>query len=563
LYSAWYGDDNTGTYNTGGPNAGALTTRDSIEVPASAISVTVSFWSWEETEQSGPLGCSPPPALCDRDVRRLQISGTITPTWRTVWSTAFTPTVEREWHQVVADISGYRGQAVKLRFAFRTVNGLLNNFEGWYLDDIAMVAHGVQVPGYDPTDAWVQTFDEDLSDSTPGQDVYVDRVMAAGVTSWQVTDDGDIHSYAAVAAHPVGDMPVAWSHHYTNTHGVAVADVEYAALRPSGSTSIPLTKVSDNSGATFPSVEDRYPTVAVNPTDGSTVIAWTRCFSCPVSYVTRIYDAYYAIFDTSGDPVAGPVALSHNIDNRVRDYETAVEAFPNGNVLIAWKHSDTDTSVRDVYYTVVDASGNTVRAVDNLSMSPGMPYGVSLTRLAGGDILVTWMDSTESEIIFAVIDPSGNVAKAPTELTNYGENGGWGWYPEAVGLTGGSSVVAWTELNDDGTAGQIAYAVLSPSYTVLKPPTLLSNPYNPTIGGYISMATDQEGGAVLTWVPIGYPYLHLYYARLDHLGNVLAGPTIYRQARGGEIHASWFGYGVGELPPYNPVYLPFVPKGFP
>lgn len=62
---------------------------------------------------------------------------------------------------------------------------------------------------------------------------------------------------------------------------------------------------------------------------------------------------------------------------------------------------------------------------------------------------------------------------------------------------------------------------------------------------------------ILTWPDLSYPYLHLYYAWLDNQGNVLAGPTIYRQARGSVIYASSRGHGVGRQPPYR-LYLPPV-----
>ncbi len=558
--SMWYGQDVTGNYDTGVHTVGSMTTTitHAVSIPTSAVSVTLSFWSWEETEQSGPGGCSPPPALCGFDRRELYISGTVTTTWELLWSTRFTPTVEGQWHQVVADISGYRGQAVRLRFTFDSIDGSFNDYEGWYLDDIAIVAHGVSVPGYDLTDAWAQSFWEDYPSSAPDQEVHLDRVEAAGVTPWQVTSDGDEQSDVAVAAHPVRNIPIVWVHAYTNTHGLPVGDVEYMALNRDGSTSIPRTKITDNSGATFPSVEDYGPTVAVNPVDGSTVIAWTHCLSCPVSYLTRVYDAYYAIRDASGGVVKGPTALSSNSGNRVRDYNPAVETFPNGNVLIAWRHRDYDAPLHDVFYTVLDRQGNTVKAVDNLTGSSGVPFAIRLARLADGNILVVWMEGY-LDVFYAVVNSSGNVVKAPTNLTNYDAvtYETEGWYPEAVGLGNGNSIVAWSEFTGHETTAQLKYVVLGSTYNVVKPPTSLPNPYNAAANGPVSMVADETDAAILTWPDISYPYLHLYYARLDNTGNVLTAPIIYRQTRGSSIYASWRGYGVGGLPLYQ-LYLPLL-----
>lgn len=543
VYSMWYGQDGTGNYDTGARTVGSLTTAitHAVNIPTSAVSVTVSFWSWEETETEGTPS--------KYDIRALAISGTVTTTWELLWSTYYTPTIEGQWHQVVADISGYRGQKVRLSFIFDSWDEEYNNYEGWYLDDVAIVAHGVAVPGYDLSDAWVQSFYEDYPNPTPDREIHLDRVQAAGVTPWQVTDDGDEQSSAAVAAHPVRDVPVVWTHSYTNTHGMPVGDVEYTALNRDGATSIPLTKVSDNSGATFPSVEDFGPTVAANPADGSTVIAWTHCLSCPVSYLTRVYNVHYAIRDSSGGVVKGPTALSSNSGNQVQDYNPAVETFPNGNVLIAWRHRDYDTPLHDVFFTVLDRQGNTVKTVDNLSGSSSeIPYAIRLARLADGNILVVWMEDY-LDVFYAVVDSSGHVVKAPTNLTNYDPSYETeGWYPEAVGLANGNAIIAWSEFTDYETAAQIRYAVLGGTYNMVKPPTMLPNPYNAAVNGAVSMVADEADAAILTWPDISYPYLHLYYARLDNQGNVLTGPTIYRQTRGSIIYPSSRGYGIGGLP---------------
>mgnify|MGYP000511424293 CR=1 FL=1 len=560
VYSLWYGQDDTGNYDTGARTTGSMTTTQTILIPTTATSVTLSFWSWEETEQTGsadPGSCPPPPALCKYDRRELYISGTITTTWELLWSTRYTPTVEGEWHQVIADISAYRGQAVRLRFTFDSVDAKYNDNEGWYLDDIAIVQHNVAVPGYPLTDAWAQSFHEDYPNPTPDWEIYLDRVGAAGVTPWQVTDDGDEQSSPAVAAHPVHGIPVVWTHFYTNTHGVPVGDVEYKVLNRDGTTAVPLAKVTDNSGVIFPSVADYAPVVAANPTDGSTVIAWTHCLSYPVSYLTRVYNVYYAIRSASGRVVKGPTALSNNTNTRVKDYDPAVETFSNGNILLAWRHRDYDAPLQDVFYTVLDRAGATVKAMDNLSGRNKTPYAIHMARLADGNILVVWMDDYLN-VFYAVVNSSGVVVKAPTNLTNYdASHETEGWYPEALGLANGNSIIAWTHFGQNETAAQIQYAVLGSTYNLIRPPTILPNPYNAAANGPVSMVADGSDAAILTWPAISYPYRHLYYARLDNMGTVLLAPTIYRQARGSAIDATSRGYGVGGLPLYQ-LYLPLI-----
>jgi hypothetical protein len=564
ICAMWYGQDGTGNYDTGARTTGSMTTTQPTAIPTSAVSVTVSFWSWEQTEQTGtdlPGSCLPPPLLCGYDRRELYISGTVTADWTLLWSTRDTPTVEGEWHQVVADISDYRGQAVRLRFTFDSGDASHNANEGWYVDDIAIVQHDVAVPGYPLTDAWAQSFYEDHPNPTPDEEVYLDRVGVAGVTTRQVTDDGDRQSYPAVAAHPVRGIPVVWTHYYTNTHGLPVGDVEYTVLNRDGTTAVPLTKVTDYSSFAFPSVEDYGPVVAANPADGSTVIAWTHCLSCPVSYWTQVHNVYYVIRDPSGGVVHGPVALTTNTAFEVHDYEPAVETFPNGNILLAWRHRDYGAPLLDVFYTVLDHQGATVKAIDNLSGRNMTVHGIHMARLADGNVLVAWSEDYRN-IIYAVVDSSGTVVKAPTNLTSYAPMDDiGGWYPEALGLANGHSIVAWTHFGKDYTVAEIRYAVLGSTYNVVQPPAFLHNSYNALANGPVSMVADGTDAAILTWPAISYPYLHLYYARLDNTGAVLTAPTIYRQTRGSAIHTTTRGYGVGGLPAYQ-AYLPLVLRNY-
>jgi hypothetical protein len=548
-----YGYDATGTYDDGSTNSGVLTNPHPIQLPFSALSVTVSFWSWEETEQSGGPRCGPPPAVCNWDVRRLEISGNISTSWEILWSTQSNPTVEGQWHQVVGDISAYRGQSVRLRFIFDTGDALHNGYEGWYVDDVAVISHGVLVPGYDLTDSWAQSFDEDYPNPTPDLEVHVDRVAADGVTAWQVTDDPERQSYVAVAAHPVRDIPVVWTHFYTTAGGVPVGDVEYKTLNWDGSPSVPLAKITDHSGAIFPSLVDRWPTVAVNPVDGNTVVAWTRCLSCPVSYMTRVYNVYYAIRGSTGTVVVGPTALTNNTSRVREEMLPAVETFPNGNILIAWQRTDRPPqppNPEDIFYTVLDRSGNTIKPTGNLSGNPGSHSAhVRLARLADGNMLAVWEEGPRN-LSYAVVDASGNVVKAPTNLTNYDPAGDrFGLDAEALGLANGNSIIAWSEGSELGAVTQNRYLVVDSTYNIVKAPATLFNPYNAMANGPVSMVADEADAAILTWPSASHPYLHIYYARLDNQGNLLVGPTIYRQTRGSRIFPSWVGYGVGELPP--------------
>ena len=44
------------------------------------------------------------------------------------------------WRRISINLSSYVGHTIKIRFRFDTIDGLYNNFEGWYVDDIRITA---------------------------------------------------------------------------------------------------------------------------------------------------------------------------------------------------------------------------------------------------------------------------------------------------------------------------------------------------------------------------------------------------------------------------------------
>lgn len=128
--SFWYGQNDTGNYDTGTTNSGFLQLTTPISLPSSLPSARLSFWSWEETECWG--------GWCRSDVRKVYV-GTGTPTtWDVVWDTRFNATIEWGWHQVVIDLNLYIGQDILLGFEFDSVDELWNDYRGWYIGDVAV-----------------------------------------------------------------------------------------------------------------------------------------------------------------------------------------------------------------------------------------------------------------------------------------------------------------------------------------------------------------------------------------------------------------------------------------
>ncbi|UCD84576.1 MAG: S8 family serine peptidase [Deltaproteobacteria bacterium] len=119
-HSWWYGQDFACDYDTGMSNSGTLVSPSFI----APENPNLTFWSWEQTECGG---------VCFYDKRYVDIS---------VNGGGFINILdlgtENTWYQVSQDLSPWvsTGDTVQLRFRFETGDGILNNFDGWYIDDV-------------------------------------------------------------------------------------------------------------------------------------------------------------------------------------------------------------------------------------------------------------------------------------------------------------------------------------------------------------------------------------------------------------------------------------------
>ena len=119
--SWWYGQEATGDYDTGSDHAGGLTSP-LVYIPSAGYYMR--FWYWYETETYGP----------DWDQRWVQISVDGGP-FNDVLQLANDP--QGGWFESAAlDLSGYAGQAIQIRFRFDSLDASLNDYRGWYIDDL-------------------------------------------------------------------------------------------------------------------------------------------------------------------------------------------------------------------------------------------------------------------------------------------------------------------------------------------------------------------------------------------------------------------------------------------
>lgn len=119
-YCYHYARPDTCTYNTGGANKGSLVSPEFVVPPLGELT----FASREQTESTSTLW----------DKRSVYLRRT-TETTRTLLAAL----VGSGWTWTQAgpfDLSAFAGDAVVLEFEFDSVDGLLNDYQGWALDDV-------------------------------------------------------------------------------------------------------------------------------------------------------------------------------------------------------------------------------------------------------------------------------------------------------------------------------------------------------------------------------------------------------------------------------------------
>jgi len=397
-------------------------------------------------------------------------------------------------------------------------------------------------------------------DSSGNYDVILGLVQPKEQQWVQASTSINYEDNAAVATGQDGDIVNAWVQGYTNSYGHWVWEIHYAIRDYNGTVIKGETTLTDNSGAT-PAVLDYNPVAAVAP-NGNIVVAWTHEDSSNDSR-----NPYYAVLDGNGNLLRGPTALTENISSSIRDYDPTVAATSDGRFIVTWEHYDSSEGICDVYYAVLDSSGQIIHPITNLTQNTGDfdDFDPRLAALEGNQVIVVWegeYGATYSrEIFFAVLDSSGNVVKSETPLTNNVDEGGYSYDPDAVRLANGNIAIAWVYYRYEyETKYQIQYAFLNSSFITIVQPTTLTN--TACDNNWVpSVTADRAGDVIITWVD-NTTEDYLFYAALDHDGNVLTDPMIYRTAQAGYIFAKWKGYGNAmDLRPVK-IYLPVTLKDY-
>lgn len=372
----------------------------------------------------------------------------------------------------------------------------------------------------------------------------------------------------AVAEAPDGSFVYVWTKGRCLTGNCSqyVNELEYAILNKYGETIRAVSRLTDNSNATV-NTYDSSPVVAVAP-DGRVGILWYRQGTQPISGTYQYnYNVLFAALDASGSLAYGPVNLTNNSDwgayntpNVPQFYDAKIAGTGDNRFALAWTRQvrvdgcvTNDCYLNDIYYAARNSSGGEVRSVSQYtSDTTGNSWEnystPNLARLTGNRVLLCWSRGSNSDVYYAVLDSNGNVVKADTNLSLDGSV--YERSPDAAQLSDGKTIVSWY------ANSKIRFAVLDAGYNRIAW-NELPNPAAASSGSdYVSVAADNAGRAILTWMDQDYnSRRNLYYALVNGGGTILTPPMIFRssQASSPRIETSFVGYGVTSYSAAIPV----------
>jgi len=235
--------------------------------------------------------------------------------------------------------------------------------------------------------------------------------------------------------------------------------------------------------------------------------------------------------------------------------DPAVAEMPGGKFIYMWNNgrcldANCNTYASEIEYTILDRYGSTVRGVSKLTNNSGATvdtydFSPTVAVAPNGRIGVLWLRELEmgngnarqfnDNIYFAVLDASGNMVVAPTNLTNNAAWGNWDtldvprFYSPRIAATGDNRfILAWQQSYEKsaGFVDDIYYAIRDANGVQVKTATKLTND-NPGSSGYYEpvLASLSSNRAFLSWISRGDANGNIYYTVISSNGTPVKAVT--------------------------------------
>jgi len=361
-----------------------------------------------------------------------------------------------------------------------------------------------------------------------------------------------------------GSSIYAWEKNGFN-QGINYSNIEYVILNRFGTVTKTTTALSHNENEATQTlfVYGRYPAVAVAP-DGRYAVLWAQYKLQLGDPILRNTNIYFAILNPQGTPTFGPVQLTSNTQWRGQgDYNIPLHSSPrvvatdDNRFILAWvdnRLESGDYEVNRIYYSVYTTGGTSIgggaRIFTQSTLGSTLYIDPALVAVNNGILFAYSIYDQVSEaysMAYAMMDSSGNVTKSIAVIP-----GSSGWRSDGIRVSTGELLLAWT----NPETYRIAYVTLDSSGN-----TLLSGPTDlPLVDmrrpDYVSVTTDQDGHAILTWLDVEWND-YLYYAAIDGDGAVLTSPMIFFKGASENplLQTSFSGQGIA---PYEGIWESYL-----
>jgi hypothetical protein len=253
--------------------------------------------------------------------------------------------------------------------------------------------------------------------------------------------------------------------------------------------------------------------------------------------------------------------------------DPAVAELAGGGFVYVWSRTrhlepPSDLYVDELEYALLDREGNTLHPVSRLTdlssaTLPTHDFQPTVAVAPNGRIGVTWYryrwDPSTSlyntNIYFAILDPSGSLVYGPANLTNNDLWRDWNdpnvpafFYPRVAATDDGRFVLAWVRdiWESEGLVDDIYYAIRASDGTPVKAVTRLTSD-TPGDSGYFdpALARVSGGRVILSWESRASANDDIYYAVLSSSGTVVKPAT---DLSVDESVVDWRNYDVVQLP---------------
>lgn len=369
------------------------------------------------------------------------------------------------------------------------------------------------------------------------------------------TSDSYDGTGAAIAELPMGYI-YTWSKSRL-INGSWNTEIEYLLTDKSGSPFSGIFKLTDHSTSPMP-IHDIKPVIALTP-DGVIGVAWHRQIFSDTDVVN--HNIYLALLDQSGKVIVGPSNITLNsgwvtpTSKGIPGFDSPrIVGTGDDRFFLAW-HSyfdENNGSVRDIYYTVRGPNGEILVGITNFTNDLPDDIGYSsptATAVTPDRVVLAWVRRrpVDDDIFYTVLDSDGNTIKMIRNLSMNEQEIDW-LTLDSVELSDGNILIAWKAwgCSEHEFAGRIKYAILGAQYNRTGQPVCLGDPGIAATGDWgVSVAADSDGNAIITWTDEDqFERHHFYYALVDGKLNIITQPMIFHRTETPPFSTSYEGYAI-------------------